>query len=518
MAEQISPASFRVGVSALRRFFSEPLTGTEVLHSMRRQSLLLYRIVGVTFALHILLIAWVDGSVSSEIVALSFAVTVIANILLHGLAKFGDDSPVIPFGAPLMILTCGIASIIGTGGLIRTTSGTTLFGFGMIVMSASMVSPRAIAAITVAGLVGSAPLFDHFPGLWIGSTDPAITTPMRISVTLCFAIICGMTMVLTKILERAVLEGHEARMKAEATTAEVKRLQAEADRDRQREAARKVVLETHVRDFRQSIADLMARFRREAVSLKETARTLEAVATGAGRETRSTGDSLAHTATTIDALAATAANLEITIGEVTVQTARVVTVANEASTISRNNQERVQALAETVANVGRIAETIGSITAQTNLLALNATIEAARAGEAGRGFAVVAAEVKALAGQTAEAANEIGALIAAVSRGTDEVSVAAGHVQDVLATINQSATMTAAAVEEQSAATAEIARGAVEANGQTRETGAALARLEDAASRTQDAVREITQASNDFIGASDALVASVDGFLSRTAT
>ena len=44
---------------------------------------------------------------------------------------------------------------------------------------------------------------------------------------------------------------------------------------------------------------------------------------------------------------------------------------------------------------------------QTNLLVLNAKIEAARAGEHGKGFAVVAGEVKALAGQTRTATEEI---------------------------------------------------------------------------------------------------------------
>lgn len=68
-----------------------------------------------------------------------------------------------------------------------------------------------------------------------------------------------------------------------------------------------------------------------------------------------------------------------------------------------------QLAALTVAHqeVGKVAGEISAIARQTNLLALNATIEAARAGAAGRGFAVVAQEVKALAGQTAAATQQI---------------------------------------------------------------------------------------------------------------
>lgn len=73
----------------------------------------------------------------------------------------------------------------------------------------------------------------------------------------------------------------------------------------------------------------------------------------------------------------------------------------------RKTLETAVAESRSVEKINELTGEILNITGQTNLLALNASIEAARAGEAGRGFAVVAEEIRILADNSRETANNI---------------------------------------------------------------------------------------------------------------
>ena len=112
----------------------------------------------------------------------------------------------------------------------------------------------------------------------------------------------------------------------------------------------------------------------------------------------------------------------------------------EQSVISSANV--VEKLGENSNQIGQIVDAISSIAEQTNLLSLNAAIEAARAGEHGRGFAVVAEEVRKLASESQESAEQIKSRIDSIQRdtfeavkamqaGTDEVKSGTAAIREV---------------------------------------------------------------------------------------
>ena len=127
---------------------------------------------------------------------------------------------------------------------------------------------------------------------------------------------------------------------------------------------------------------------------------------------------------------------------------------------------------------------------------------------------MVAGEVKALAGQTGRATEEIGAQIAAMQRATARSIDAISAIERTIREIGDISGAIAAAVTEQGAATQEIARG-VEAAAQRTETATDVSMVGAATEDTLPAPTRWKAVADDLGQVAQRIRGQVDQFFER---
>jgi methyl-accepting chemotaxis protein len=285
--------------------------------------------------------------------------------------------------------------------------------------------------------------------------------------------------------------------------------------DAQARKLRQEQVGTEVERFSADVEATLAELGRICDQMLGAARHLSTVAGDAAQQTARATESSQEASANVRDIASAADELTASVTEIERQVSQSNIIAGKAVDEASRTNAAVAELSEAARRIGDVIKIITDIAAQTNLLALNATIEAARAGDAGKGFAVVAGEVKALAGQTGRATEEIGAQIAAIQHATARSIEAITGIERTIREIGDISSAIAAAVTEQGAATQEIARSVEIAAAHTADTAGEMAKVGSATDATHANANVVKTVADDLGDVAQRIRNQVDQFFQR---
>ncbi len=211
----------------------------------------------------------------------------------------------------------------------------------------------------------------------------------------------------------------------------------------------------------------------------------------------STAEQMSHN---VNAVASSIEEMSMTLNDVAANAQEGSNIAGKAMEMSKSATETMNVLGKAARDIGEVTALIKRIAEQTNLLALNATIEAASAGEAGKGFAVVANEIKELAKQSAQAAEDIATRIVGVQSNVQQAVQVIGDTSDIINKMNESALVITRSVEQQKITANEISGNVHDTSTGISNIAASIAEIAKGANEMARSAGEAAKGASEIAG------------------
>jgi len=292
------------------------------------------------------------------------------------------------------------------------------------------------------------------------------------------------------------------------------RLRAEAaDREAQIGTERRIERDRLAQDFAASMGSIANQVATISTSVARAAADVSQTAAEVRGKTEWVSDVAEQANASAGSIATATESLSASVRDISARLSSSAAVVTSAAGAVSSAETSIGQLSLSAERIGDVVNLIREIAGQTNLLALNATIEAARAGEAGRGFAVVAGEVKALAGQTASATDEIGSKIAEIQSAAKDTVEAIAAIVTTIAAVREAAEDTGRAAAEQERATGRISNAGALAADRARTVTVTLSEFAGVVEANETAAGVITQAADGLTASVTDLNDQVDAFV-----
>ena len=278
-------------------------------------------------------------------------------------------------------------------------------------------------------------------------------------------------------------------------------------------------VETHIIYVGDMITNMLIENKKNGLTIDESAKVLLENVDILNTASNEAAASLEETAAALEQMTGSISHNTDNVIKMSAHAKEVTTEVQKGQVLANETTHAMDEINTQVSSISEAITVIDQIAFQTNILSLNAAVEAATAGEAGKGFAVVAQEVRNLASRSAEAANEIKALVEnATSKANDGKDIAT-RMTDGYANLNSSISKTIELINDVTDASKEQQIGIEQINDavtlldqQTQKNAAAASQTKDIAEATRKIASKVVQDADEkeFIGKSEVQAMDLD--------